>query len=239
MYAYNGSYLSETLNSSNWNYNWNAFYMGDGNDSVSTPSTGVAYDFRGGNGNDYFLGDTASDTAYGGADNDTLNGHSGNDFLDGEDGNDTLYGGSGNDNLSGGAGTDHLHGGTGADALFGGYNDARTDYFHFVMGDSQAHVGQADTIYDWNRSYDYIDSSIKGRSDNYAEASTAATNIESARYQVEHNNNLNYKDHVFLYNAHTDTGYLLSDLNQNYTFETGVIIKGAGSASDMSWSDIL
>lgn len=239
MSGYFGTNASETLNSSNWNYSWNAFYMSGGNDTVSTPSTGVAYDFRGGDGDDYFFGDTASDSASGGNQNDTLNGYSGNDFLDGDAGNDKLYGGSGNDNLSGGEGSDHLYGGAGRDDLFGGYNDQRTDYFHFAMGDSQAHVGQADTIYDWNVSYDYIDSSIRGRASGYSEAATSATNIDAARYQVEHTAGLRDGDHAFLYNAQTDTGYLLSDLNGNYTFETGVIIRGAGSASDMNWSDIV
>lgn len=238
MIAYNGSYYSETLNSSNWNYSWNAFYMGAGNDSVTTPSTGVAYRFVGGSGNDYFLGDSGADIAYGDGDNDTLSGWSGNDSLDGGSGNDSLRGGSGADNLYGSTGVDHLYGGTQADLLVGGY-DSSTDYFHFAKGDSNAIAGQFDTIYDWNVAYDYIDSSIAGRSNGYSESSTSATSLAAARSITENNASLADGDHTFLYNAATDTGYLLSDLDGNYTFETGVVIKGAGSASDMSWSDII
>lgn len=236
MYAYNGTSASETLSSSNWNYNWNAFYMGDGNDTVYTPSTGVAYSFRGGFGNDYFLGDTGADTAYGDSGNDTLSGYSGGDFLDGGLGDDKLYGGSGRDNLSGGDGVDHLYGGADGDTLFGG---AGKDYFHFSQGESNSVTGQADVIYDWDVRYDYIDSAIAGTSSNYREAATSYTSVENARWQVEHNSALQSGDHVFLYNAQTDTGFLMSDLDRNNTFETGVKIVGAGSASDMNWSDIL
>lgn len=238
MTAYTGTSASETLNSSNWNYSWNVFYMTDGNDTVSTPGTGVAYWFYGGNGNDSFVGDSASDTAYGGNDNDTLNGWSGNDYVRGEAGLDTLLGGSGNDTLIGDGGKDHLYGGTGADSLWGG-TDGQLDYFHFAKGESNAIAGQADTIQDWNRSYDYIDSSLTGTSANYAETSTGALSITTARGQVENSSTLKYEDHVFLYNAQTDTGYLMSDLDSNYTFETGVIIKGAGVATDMHWTDIV
>ena len=45
--------------------------------------------------------------------------------------------------------------------------------------------------------------------------------------------------HVFLYNSSTDTGYLLSDLNNDDRFETGVMMKNAGFASDFSYSHII
>ena len=45
--------------------------------------------------------------------------------------------------------------------------------------------------------------------------------------------------HVFLYNSQTDTGYLLSDLNNDNRFETGVILTGAGSAADMNYRYII
>jgi Ca2+-binding RTX toxin-like protein len=239
MVAYFGNSSSETLNSSNWNYSWDKFFMGDGNDTVFTPSTGVAYEFRGGNGNDFFMGDTASDTAYGGAHQDTLYGYSGADFLDGESGNDTLYGGTGRDNLSGGTGNDRLNGGRDGDHLFGGFNDRVSDYFEVAINESKALIGQADTIYDWESAFDFIDTSIAGTSSNYAERSTSATNIEAARAVVENSASLSAEDHVFLYNASTDTGYLLSDLNRSGTFETGIIIKGAGSAADFHYWDIV
>jgi hypothetical protein len=87
--------------------------------------------------------------------------------------------------------------------------------------------------------YDYIDMSIAGTAYNYAERATSATYIDAARYQVEHDSALRLEDHVFLYNPSTDTGYLLSDLDRNFSFETGVILRGAGSASDLNYSDII
>jgi hypothetical protein len=40
---------------------------------------------------------------------------------------------------------------------------------------------------------------------------------------------------VFLFNPDTDTGYLVSDLNSDGAFDTGVVLKNAGLASDMSY----
>lgn len=217
---YNGTNGSDYVGTSGWNYSWDAFKMWAGNDTVYAADTSTNLFFYGMTGNDYFVGSHGRDTAYG------------------DENNDTLYGRGNSDYLYGGSGSDHLYGGTGSDVLFGGTNGG-TDYFHFAKGDSNAIRGQNDWIKDWNGSYDYIDSSIKGTSSNYAEQSTSATNMTSARSLVENNNNLNYKDHVFMYNSNTDTGYLFSDLDGDYKFETGVIIEGAGSSSDMTWSDIL
>ncbi len=44
---------------------------------------------------------------------------------------------------------------------------------------------------------------------------------------------------MFLYNAATDTGYLLSDMNNDGGFETGIVLKGAGAAGNFSYSDII
>lgn len=236
MTGYYGGNGSETLDSSNWDYSWRAFTMYGGDDRVVTPSTGVSYRFEGREGDDYFLGDTAADTAFGGADNDRLYGYSGNDTLYGQDGSDKLYGGAGIDILYGGASADRLDGGAGKDYLYGGQHQ---DTFVVTQGNSNATNNEADFIADWDVREDWIDSPLAGRSNGYSEAMTAATSMDSARYQVEHTASLSDGDHTFLYNPSTDTGYLLSDLDGNYTFETGVIIKGAGSASDMSWSDII
>ena len=215
---YNGSNASDYVSSSNWDYNWNAFKMLNGNDTVYAADTNTNLWFYGMDGNDFFAGSYGRDVAYGGANNDTLYGRADTDWL---------YGDSGSDHLYGGAGQDYLYGGTG------------TDYFHFARGDSNAIANQSDWIRDWNPAEDYIDSSIRGTSSNYAERATSATSLTAARSVVQNDDNLNYKDHVFLYNANTDRGYLLSDLDGNYTFETGVIIEGAGSASDLHSSDII
>ena len=146
-------------------------------------------------------------------------------------------GGAGNDRLHGEDGYDVLVGGTGRDYLDGGFDTSRDD-FRFSQGDFPSTTAGADTIADWNVAYDYIDMPIAGTSWNYGEASTSWTSIEGARSQAE-NTDLREMDHVFLYNSNTDTGYLVCDLDRNYSFETGVILDGAGSDTDMNWSDII
>ena len=44
---------------------------------------------------------------------------------------------------------------------------------------------------------------------------------------------------MFLYNATAKTGYLLSDLNDDNVFETGVVLKGASAATAFGFGDIL
>ncbi|AXE29617.1 hypothetical protein DK842_06720 [Chromobacterium phragmitis] len=75
---------------------------------------------RGGNVDDWMLGNGGNDSLYGGNGNDLLEGGAGDDGLYGEEGNDTLKGGLGNDSLNGGNGSDLLEGGEGDDTLFGG-----------------------------------------------------------------------------------------------------------------------
>lgn len=236
MVAYNGTFGNDYLSSSNWNYQWDTFWMGSGNDTVISPTVYGPLSFYGLDGDDFFYGGNGSDYARGGAHNDTLSGHVGNDYLNGEWGNDLLIGGEGLDSLIGGDGADRLIGGTAADTLYGGLGN---DTFVIGIRESGSTFGTADTIYDWDIRYDWIDSTIAGSTYNYAEVSTSVTNIAHARTQVESNSALRSEDHVFLYNAQTDTGYLISDLDRNYDFETGVIIQGAGAASDMNWSDIV
>jgi Ca2+-binding RTX toxin-like protein len=174
-------------------------------------------------------------TIVGTSGNDTLTGTSGAETIQGLAGQDKLSGLAGDDRLEGGSNGDHLNGGSGSDDLYGG---TATDYFVFSSGSSPSTTSGADTIWDWNVAYDWIDMPLAGKSSNYGEAATSATTIEAARAQVE-GTTLRSKHHAFLYNSATDTGYLLSDLNKNGTFETGVIMVGAGSASDMKYSDIL
>lgn len=237
MTSFFGTAASESLTASNWNSTWTHLYMGDGNDTVITPSTGYGYYFNGGGGDDYFIGDSSSDYAYGGTGNDYVSGFSGNDTLSGQDGNDTVRGGLGDDNIAGEAGVDRLEGGQGKDYISGGYGT--TDYFIFAKGDSNSTNAQADTIGDWDVRYDYIDSSIAGRANGYTEGWTNATTVEAAKAIVHKYDAYKNGDHAFLYNPATDTGYLLSDLDGNYNFETAVVIRGAGAASDMNWTDII
>ena len=219
MTTYYGTAGADTLAYYNWDYSWNVFRMGDGDDTVIAPPANTSYLFFGEGGNDRFQGSSRTDNAFGGLDNDALAGAGGDDFLSGDSGIDRLIGGAGADWLKGGA---------------------DTDYFVFAPGESPSTTYGADTIFDWDVNFDFIDSTVKGTSKNYVEFETNQTSAEHIQYGLS-SSVLKTKDHVFAYNKATDTGYLLSNLDKSgvQAFETAVIIKGAGSAADMNWSDII
>ncbi len=91
---------------------------------------------------------------------------------------------------------------------------------------------------DWKPG-DEIDLKIAGTTTNYKEAATTATSIETAAAFAEQKFTSTSTSHVFLYNARTDTGFLISDLNNDDEFETAIVLKGAGAASDFSYNDII
>jgi serralysin len=160
----------------------------------------------------------------------------GHDAIIGNAAANTLSGNGGADTLFGGAGRDRLIGGVGGDALTGGLD---TDTFVFTPGTSGLTSTTADVLPDWDVTSDWIDMSIVGTSTNYVEASTTATSIAAAASIAESRFTSASTAHVFLYNAGTDTGYLLSDQNNDNRYETGVVLKGAGAASNLNHSDII
>jgi Ca2+-binding RTX toxin-like protein len=195
-----------------------------------------ADDVEGYDGDDLLNGFEGNDILSGSYGDDGLFGGYGNDDLYGGSGWDDLYGGSGLDYLSGGSGDDLLSGGSGRDTLIGGTGE---DLFVFTKGSSGLSTSTVDTIRDWNRSDDWIDMTVRGTSANYREASTSATSISSALIRAEDLYPSTSVKHVFLYNSKTDTGYLVSDLNSDGQFDTGVVLKNAGLASDMSYTYII
>jgi hypothetical protein len=76
---------------------------------------------------------------------------------------------------------------------------------------------------------------IKGTSPNYREVSTDATSIATATSDADYLYGDTSVRHVFLFNSDIDRGFLVSDLNADGFFETGVVLKNAGLASDMSY----
>jgi len=184
-------------------------------------------DIFGGFGDDWVAAGFGADVVYGQSGNDDLYGQAGQDDLYGGSGNDALYGGSGNDWLIGGSGRDYLAGGSGADR------------FVFTRGSSGISSFTADVIADWNGAYDFVDMPIRGTAANYVEASTAVTTISGAAAEAEYWYSDLGVNHVFLYNSTIDRGFLLSDLNNDTVFETGVVLKKAGYASDFSYFDII
>ena len=75
---------------------------------------------RGGSGKDTLVGDNGTDYIFGNGGDDLLYGKRDSDYLWGGDGDDRLDGSSGNDVLKGEKGKDTLFGGTGRDQLYGG-----------------------------------------------------------------------------------------------------------------------
>ena len=195
-----------------------------------------ADDIEGYDGDDLINGFEGDDILSGSFGDDTLFGGYGHDDLYGGSGWDDLYGGSGLDYLSGGSGDDLLSGGLGRDTLIGGSGE---DLFVFTKGTSGLSTSTADTIRDWNRLDDWIDMTVRGTAGNYREAKTSATSIASALIRAEDLFPSASIKHVFLYNSKTDTGYLVSDLNSDGQFDTGVVLRNAGFASDMSYAYII
>lgn len=219
------------------------FYGTNYNDNITGYiSDDIIYGY---DGADVLDGAYGNDDLYGGYGNDWLYGDYGDDLLFGEVGNDDLYGESGNDDLYGGAGADDLYGGYGGDWLSGGvgsdylWGGDGYDAFSFTAGASGITTATADVIQDWNGAYDDVDMSIIGTSTNYREAATNVTSIASAAYAAETIYTSTSISHVFLYNSSTDTGYLVSDLNNDDRFETGVVLKNAGFALDFSSAYII
>jgi Ca2+-binding RTX toxin-like protein len=196
-------------------------------------------------GDDLIYGWDGHDDIYGGYDHDTIYGGNGDDYLSGSSGYDDLYGGAGWDDLYGGSGLDYLSGGSGEDLLSGGTGrdtlsgGTGEDYFVFKKGESGLTTSTADTITDWNRSYDFIDVAIKGTSRNYREVNTDANSISTAASDADYLYGDTSIRHVFLFNPDTDRGFLVSDLNGDGRFDTGVVLKNAGLASDMRYDYII
>jgi Ca2+-binding RTX toxin-like protein len=219
------------------------FYGTDFDDNIGgtyDAETILGYDgddlIAGDDGDDDIYGSYGHDTIYGGYGADDLIGGSGHDDLYGNAGFDDLYGGSGLDYLSGGSGDDLLSGGTGRDTLVGGSGE---DVFVFTRGSSGTSTSTADTITDWNKYYDSVDMTVKGTAANYREVNTDAASMSAAADDADYWYGDTGVRHVFLYNSDIDRGFLVSDLNGDGLFETGVVLKHAGLASDMSYHYII
>jgi autotransporter-associated beta strand protein len=85
---------------------------------------------RGGDGNNFVVGDGAAQNMLLGAGNDILYGGGGNDIIGSAGGGDLLDGGSGDDTVVGGIGDDALAGGSGDDILQGGRSDQGQWHFY-------------------------------------------------------------------------------------------------------------
>lgn len=176
----------------------------------------------------------------------SLRGSSGNNTIDGTHPiggkvpgkeADSISGLGGNDTISGLGGRDTLVGGTGKDVLSGGIDG---DRFVFAKGDSGIKSINTDKITDWSTE-DSIDTAIAGKSSNYHEHSVTSsvdTIEEAAAYAKAHATSSKIA-HVFLYNSSKDIGFVLMDLDQNHTFETGVVLSHSGKASDFSYVDLI
>lgn len=196
---------------------------------------------NGGSGDDRLIGALGDDRLLGGTGEDDLRSGGGDDFLNGGLGDDFLSAGIGTDQLNGGQGRDVLDGGQGQDFLKGGPEFAVRDDFVITIGKSDSTNALVDTILDWSN-VDRIVSDIAGSSANYGEhsatsGSTVVTDIQTARMDAEQSHT--DKTHMFYWDTATDTGYLVSDLNNDNVFETGVVLNGAGAALDFNFANII
>jgi uncharacterized membrane protein len=99
---------------------------------------------RGGEGENYVVGDDAAQNIMLGAGDDNLFGGGGNDIIGSAGGNDNLDGGSGEDIVFGGIGNDKLAGGTGNDMLQGGRSDLGS--WNFYLNAQGQVVGLHNTL---------------------------------------------------------------------------------------------
>jgi len=233
-------------------YDWDTIYGVDTIDYLyGLDTTDYIYGYGGddsiysGYGDDWIYGGYGADIIYGQAGSDILYGEFGADDLYGGAGIDKLYGGAGRDDLFGGAGRDQIYGGTGADDIYGGAGGDRLsggngwDTFHFTLGASGLGSATADVITDWVGAFDVIDAPVPGSFYNYGEASTSATSIVQAAIEATSWFPDPSVQHVFLYNPTIDKGFLVSDYNGDGAFETGVVLNGAGYASDFDYFNIV
>ncbi len=201
------------------------FDGGGGIDTVSYVfwDGGVQVDLQRGRGsgagNDRFIGI------------ENVQGSSGDDILRGDGGNNRLNGSAGDDRLIGGAGNDKLEGFSGRDVLTGG--PGRDSFAFYTYMGSGITEGTTDVILDWSVE-DRIIVPVSGDATNYREVATTAATIQDAAMFAESAFPQPEVRYAFLYNEASDTGFMLIDNDNNHVFETGIILRGAGSSSDMS-----
>ena len=199
--------------------------IADGNDTIYS-----------GYGSDYIYGGGGHDTVFGGAGNDVIYGDlpgnlgTGNDTIDGGAGGDSIYGGAGDDRIQGGADGDWLSGGVG------------TDTFVFNNGDSRLTWETADTIMDFNRTYDWLDMPVVGTSANFVSGTFTSSHYTSHdvmndAYHATFSMGQLGTQYAFVTDGHN--GYLFANTNGTAGFDTGVELLGLTSVNDLRYYDII
>ncbi len=77
---------------------------------------------------------------------------------------------------------------------------------------------------------------VTGNISNYEEGRISFTNVED---MVECINDKGKSTYIFTYNSKANTGWLLTDLNNDNKYEMCVVLKGSGSYNDFSYLDII
>ena len=138
-------------------------------------------------------------------------------------------------------GADVFSGGAGSDTFT---YQLPYDYSSYGTQETLAFTGGADTILDFDASTDrilmWVTPPDAFEREDYSEAATNATSIEQAvasGYRHEQSTGRNL-DVIFLYNANQDRGYLVMDTDGNGSFESGIILEGAGQASDFDYINL-
>ncbi len=150
----NGNYESgKTYDTKNHlvNADIEIFKGGGGDDYFVGSNNGEQ--FYGGNGNDEAFGGGGNDLLVGGNGVDILHGEGGNDAIVGNEDNDFLYGGSGNDTILGMQGHDWIWGQSGNDVVYG---DEGVDTIEGGSGEDELHGGDHQDFIDGGSQDDEI-----------------------------------------------------------------------------------
>jgi Ca2+-binding RTX toxin-like protein len=219
-------------------------YGGDGNDKIFGSSNRDILD--GGEGLDQLYGGGGDDELSGGADTDWILGEEGNDDLFGGDSYDELHGGSGFDELSGGEGNDVLNGGTEDDKLWGGpggdslTGGSGSDTFKYVFAASESSVDNPDQIMDFSAiegDLIRLSETVQPAPNNYEEDTIdSGSGYNAAKLYAA---SLLNGSHMYAFVTDKVNGYLFADFNEDGTIDTGIILVGLTSTSDIDWYNML
>lgn len=222
-------------------------WAGDGADTIDYSNTLSSVTLYGEAGRDTISGGHAGDSLYGGADGDFIYGNGGDDYIDGGTGGDFLKGMADRDTIRGGSGVDTIDGGSGNDWIVGGadgdwlYGGSGQDIFTYETAfESGLTWATADTIMDYDPTFDYLNFPVAGTQFNYVETDVRAQTFEIARDwaagQIAHGARYAFASAAD-YGIGAN-GYLFADVDGNGTIDTGIELRGIG-LSQLNYTDII
>jgi serralysin len=112
----------------------------------------------------------------------------------------------------------------------------------FNNGDSRLTWETADTILDFNRTYDWIDMPVVGTSSNFVSGTFTSSHYTSHdvmndAYHATFSMGTLSTQYAFVTDGHN--GYLFANTNGTAGFDTGVELLGLTSVNDLRYYDII